>query len=72
MTRLGLSYEPAQLAWTSVSHHLLCGNHMRFAKTPRIERDERWRTGLSPLQRVAVRWLAGGSATSDQPHRISR
>lgn len=54
MESLDLAYEPGQLDWTAHPHHNICGNHMRFARTPEIRLDDRWRQGLSPAQKALV------------------
>ena len=68
---LGLSFEAGQLDWTAQPHHNLCGNRMRFSRTPEIRLDEAWREGLSTLQKATIAALSGAASIVRAPVRQS-
>ena len=55
MDWLGVDFQEAQLDWTAHVHHHLAGNRMRFGGSAEILRDDRWRSGLSPRQKLEIR-----------------
>lgn len=57
MRRLGLAFDPGQLAWAGRERHNLGGNPMRFSASSAIRPDRSWRRGLSLRQMLAVAWL---------------
>jgi hypothetical protein len=54
MRWLGLSFEPAQLAWAQAEHHNIGGNRMRFSTDSAIRLDEKWRRELTPTQKLGI------------------
>jgi hypothetical protein len=54
MERLGLRFEPEQLAWAGRERHNLGGNRMRFATESAIRLDEQWRAGLTPSEKLVI------------------
>ena len=61
ISHFGESFEPAQLDWAAYEKHSLAGNRMRHGRDSAIRRDERWRSELSPWQKLAIQ--AGTSWT---------
>ena len=56
MKRLGLTFEAAQLDWSSHDHHNVNGNkRTRTSRQSSIRLDERWRRNLSVWQRLLVK-----------------
>ena len=56
MKRLGLTFEAAQLDWSSHDHHNVNGNkRTRTSRQSSIRLDERWRRNLSLWQRLLVK-----------------
>jgi hypothetical protein len=58
MRWLGLELHPAQLRWAEQESHTIYGNPMRFTRDSSVRRDDGWRTGLRPLQKLGVAWWA--------------
>jgi len=54
MAWLGLSFEPAQLDWAQAEHHNIGGNRMRFSTDSTIRLDEKWKTALTPAQKLGI------------------
>jgi hypothetical protein len=54
MEWLGLSFEPGQLAWAEAEHHNIGGNRMRFSTESTIRLDEKWRSALTPGQKLGI------------------
>jgi len=54
MAWLGLSFEPGQLAWAEAEHHNIGGNRMRFSTDSTIRLDEKWKTALTPAQKLGI------------------
>jgi hypothetical protein len=51
---LGLSFHPQQLAWAEQEKHLVAGNHMRWKSHSDLILDERWKEGLSKVQKLLI------------------
>lgn len=56
MPRLGLDFEPAQLAWAAADSHPFAGNRMAFTRDSTIRLDRAWRRGLPPTRIAAIAW----------------
>jgi hypothetical protein len=54
MEWLDLELDPAQLRWAEQDIHTLFGNEMRFGRDSSVRRDDSWRTGLGPLQKLGI------------------
>jgi hypothetical protein len=54
MQWLNLSFEPGQLRWAEAEHHNIGGNRMRFSADSTIRLDEKWRSALTPMQKLGI------------------
>ena len=55
MQWLNLAFEPDQLDWAGAEHHNIGGNRMRFSTDSTIRLDEKWRSALTPMQKLRIR-----------------
>lgn len=51
---LGLTFNPRQLAWAEQPKHSVAGNHIRRQQTSELILDEKWKSGLSSVQKLAI------------------
>lgn len=54
LDRLSLPFESQQISWGDYPGHLVGGNRMRWEGSSEIRKDERWKTLLSPLEKIAI------------------
>ena len=51
----GESFQADQLNWAAAEKHSFAGNRMRHGNDSTIRADDRWRSDLSPMQRMVIR-----------------
>jgi hypothetical protein len=54
LSALGLEFEPQQLQWSSKIRHAAGGNRMAWHLQNELKLDERWRTRLRAMQKMAI------------------
>jgi len=59
MPKLGLDFEARQLDWAHADRHNISGNRSRAMSVSTIKVDHSWETGLTPLRKAYINFVAG-------------